>query len=487
MTSNKTLRGLGLAAAIAVTASLTAPVAFAAPGEAPQATTAKAKAEDFNGDGYRDVAVAAPGATVNGKKGAGYVAVLYGSKSTALPPVRKVFHQDTTGIPDVAEVNDSYGSSLSAADLDGDGYTDLVVGASGESVREGTSGALSVIWGGRGGLSGSAVLKSGAANEYNFGAHLVTGDIQGDGAQDVVAAGYGTHLVHLSGPFKRDGSPASVAATATEEYFGIFDLAAGDLNRDGRTDVAAVRHYEIGADMHGTHLWAGGAQGLLPGAPVKNGANRFLGNSLDIGDVNKDGYEDLVVGRGYEGMNVEPATLGGVITYIPGSARGPVGGSARVIGQNTTGVPGTAEVSDGFGNGLSVGDIDGDGYADVSTGVPSETIGKVRNTGAVVTLRGGKSGLTGAGAKVFSQDTAGVPGTAENYDRFGFATKLVDLNNDKRAELVVSALNEDAGAGAVWILRATKSGITAKGAVSFGAKTLGTTSTRALLGAYFNN
>lgn len=75
-------RGIGLAAAIAVAGAVVTPVTASAA----DASTATAKAStDFNGDGYADVAVAAPGAKVNGHARAGYVAVVYGSAKGAAP------------------------------------------------------------------------------------------------------------------------------------------------------------------------------------------------------------------------------------------------------------------------------------------------------------------------------------------------------------------------------------------------------------------
>ncbi|MEV7237444.1 FG-GAP repeat protein [Streptomyces sp. NPDC051020] len=106
--------------------------------------------------------------------------------------------------------------------------------------------------------------------------------------------------------------------------------------------------------------------------------------------------------------------------------------------------------------------------------------------GSVVTLRGTAFGLTGKGAQSYSQDTSGVPGVAENNDRFGAATKLVDTNADGRAELIVGAPGENADAGSVWVFKSTSSGVTPTGSFTFGAGTLGTVATRAQLGSTFN-
>ncbi|MFE6407894.1 FG-GAP-like repeat-containing protein [Streptomyces sp. NPDC057837] len=153
--------GRTAAAAVAVVAAVTAPtIAHAAPTAA--ATTAKLH-DDLNGDGYSDLVVAAPSATVDGKKGAGYVAVVYGSANGLNVTTRQVVSQSTAGVPGSPETGDAFGSALTTADLDRDGYADLVVGVGGEDTADGgaESGLVEVVWGGPKGLTGSAVLATG--------------------------------------------------------------------------------------------------------------------------------------------------------------------------------------------------------------------------------------------------------------------------------------------------------------------------------------
>jgi hypothetical protein len=85
----------------------------------------------------------------------------------------------------------------------------------------------------------------------------------------------------------------------------------------------------------------------------------------------------------------------------------------------------------------------------------------------------------------FNQNTAGVPGTAEQNDFFGSHTALVDTNSDGRADLYVGAPGENAFDGAAWAFRSTTAGPTASGAVSFGPVTLGAPVTDANFGGDF--
>ncbi|WP_458244647.1 integrin alpha [Streptomyces sp. MAI_2237] len=85
--------------------------------------------DDFNGDGYRDLAVGAPHASNGGVEEAGSVVVLYGSASSLSATRRTVITQATTGIPGSPEDDDQFGGTVASADLDRDGYADLIVGA----------------------------------------------------------------------------------------------------------------------------------------------------------------------------------------------------------------------------------------------------------------------------------------------------------------------------------------------------------------------
>ncbi|MFF2650642.1 FG-GAP and VCBS repeat-containing protein [Streptomyces sp. NPDC058045] len=481
---------LGLIAAVAVTLAATAPTASADT----QRPAGRTLEDDFNGDGYADVAFAAPDATVDGKKQAGYVAVMYGSADGLKKSSRQVFSQNAPGMPGVAEQGDAYGSAVTTADLDGDGYADLVVGSAGENDETvGTdTGSLAVIWGGAKGLATSTTLLTGTEAYEGIGGKVVAGDFDGDGHRDLATVSGSHDLKVLSGPFGRDGKAAGTRVVKDEFDSRILDLASGDLNGDGVTDIAAAMNDGDEYDARRVAYWQG-TKGSGP-APYKvvtkaDGGRLQGGENLDIGDVDGDGFGDIVVGRAVDGYDSDldtPLAKGGMVTFLPGGAGGPDVSRAHSFNQDSKGVPGVAEAGDGFGAGVSVGDIDGDGRADVSVGVRNETFDRKKKAGAVVTLRGSKSGLTASGSQVLSQDTPGVPGVAESGDTFGTATKLADTDGDGRADLVVGAPGENEEAGSVWVLPSTASGVNPKGSFTFGAGTLGTVAAGAKLGGAFN-
>jgi hypothetical protein len=94
--------------------------------------------------------------------------VVYGSANGLNTTKRQVFSQNSAGVPGSAETDDAFGSALSTADLDRDGYADLVVGVGSEDTADGgeESGLVEVLWGGAKGLSGGAVLATGKAYDW---------------------------------------------------------------------------------------------------------------------------------------------------------------------------------------------------------------------------------------------------------------------------------------------------------------------------------
>ncbi|WP_037666739.1 FG-GAP-like repeat-containing protein, partial [Streptomyces afghaniensis] len=240
-------RGVEVAAAIAVVAAVTAPMAAHAADAAPNTRAAAAKLhDDFNGDGYQDLAVAAPRGKVGGKTRAGYVAVVYGSAKGVDLARKQVISQDTPGIPGAAEAEDHYGDGLAAGDLDGDGYADLVVGAQGEDVGDVISaGTLAVLWGGPQGLSGGTAVATGTEEDRVDPLQPALGDFNGDGHLDLAT---GNRLLY--GPFDRTTGAASSHRLALEAEYATDDVAAGDVDHDGITDLVALIHDHSDDDLH---------------------------------------------------------------------------------------------------------------------------------------------------------------------------------------------------------------------------------------------
>ncbi|WP_234542346.1 FG-GAP-like repeat-containing protein [Streptomyces shenzhenensis] len=394
---------------------------------------------DFNGDGYRDAVLPAPGANVSGKEGAGAVVVLYGSASGLSTSRRRTITQNTAGVPGASEAHDAFGATTATADLNRDGYADLVVGTPDEDTSKGTdSGAVTVLWGSRSGLTSGTDLPSPLSSTHRYGEDIAALGL-GGGSRTRVAVSAMDATVYFTGPFTRSGTFGS--AVDNENTLSPLSVALGDFDGDAVPDLATATFRDTG--LSGGDVYVNPAYG-----------NELRGNGLIVaaGDVNGDGFADLVAGDPDEPekAGVDGATGGRVLVWY-GSAAGVTTNTTPVqITQNTAGVPGASEKGDGFGGSLTVADLNRDGLADIVIGSPYEDLARSR-AGQVTVVPGRGGGALGTGSYSFSQDTAGVPGAAETDDFFGTTVSVGDVDKDGRPELFVGAAGENNSTGAVWV------------------------------------
>jgi hypothetical protein len=177
-------------------------------------------------------------------------------------------------------------------------------------------------------------------------------------------------------------------------------------------------------------------------------------------DLDGNGVADLVIGA--PGEDIGSIRNAGDVTVLL-SGPGGLGGATR-WSQNTRGIGGAAEAHDAFGQALTSGDFDRDGYADVAVGAPGESLGGAAQAGAVTVLYGSPAGLS-TRDQFWSQSTPGVPGGSEWADGWGAALAAGDLDGDGYADLAVGSPLEDIGsvldAGAVTVLYGSPVGLTA--------------------------
>ena len=253
------------------------------------------------------------------------------------------------------------------------------------------------------------------------------------------------------------------------------------------SDRGAVRSISTPAQPPPEHGSAGKQRACVTAAPeTSRNSPTTLTSWRGSPDFNGDGIGDIATSAttayvsGHKGA--------GQVIALYGSATGVTTAKRTTLSQNSTGVPGTSEKGDNFGWEIDLGDINGDGCADLVVSAPYEDIGSNADTGQVTVLYGSKTGIDlASGAQSFAQSTAGVPGDDEKNDLFGADVKLDDVTGDGKADLVVGSY-ENGGDGAVTYLPSNGSKITTTGSRALPASKLGVSTTgQPQLGAVFGD
>ncbi len=388
-------------------------------------------AGDVNGDGYADVIV---GATYydNGQTDEGRAYVYLGSASGLATSAAWMAESD--------QASAFFGRSVATAgDVNGDGYADVIVGSDAYDNGQGGEGRAYVYLGSASGPAASAgwTAESNQA-EALFGFSVASaGDVNGDGYADVIAGASsydngqtneGRAYVYLGSAMGLAVSPAWTGeSNQASSSFGYSVSTAGDVNGDGYADVVVgARVYDNGqADEGRAYLYLGSAAGL-EAAPTwtaeSDQASAFFGVSVaSAGDVNGDGYADVIVGAsGYDnGQTGE----GRAYVYL---------GSASGLASSPAWTAESDQASAVFGDPVATaGDVNGDGYADVIVGANLYDNGQAGEGRAFVYL-GSALGLTASPAWTAESDQA----SAEFGESVGTAG---DVNGDGYADVIVGA------------------------------------------------
>ncbi len=394
-----------------------------------------AAAGDVNGDGYGDVIV---GAWLydNGQEDEGRAHVYLGSP---------------TGLADmpvwIAESDQNTAqlgwSVASAGDVNGDGFGDVIVGANRYDDGQPDEGRAYVYLGSPEGLSADPVwtAQGEQANAW-FGVSVASaGDVNGDGYDDVIVGAwlYDDDHANEGRAFLYQGSEPglSIAPSWTADgeqagaQFGFSVAAAGDVNGDGYGDViVGARSYDNGQINEGrAYVYFGSWLGLTDTpawSAESDQTGALFGYSVaGAGDVNGDGFSDVIVGSWlYDGDQIDE---GRAFVYL-GSADGLSLTPAWTIESDQTGSTFSFSVA-------AAGDVNGDSYGDVIVGAAYYDHDQADEGRAFVYL-GSESGLSPAPAWTVLSD--------QPESQFGLSVATAgDVNGDGFADVIVGAPTYD--------------------------------------------
>jgi uncharacterized protein (TIGR03437 family) len=386
---------------------------------------------------------------------------------------------------DPLDAGDATGVSVAAGDISGDGIADLIIGApaANNGVQDvGRDVGKVYVFFGKATLTGSLDLAQqkpdvtliGERSYDAFGTSVAVGDVNGDGRPDLIIGAPladtntrrdcgkvyivpgnfpptgldadKTAIINrvasltITGANAEDKLGTNVAAGNVRTRFSSMDLLASAPGLDVRLDLTSLTLKDAGA----VYLFAGGAT-LTGERDLANTAatatltgvaqEAQLGLSLAVGNFNGDDYSDLAVGAPFESTTLGKTS--GKVYLLPGG--GNLAGTIRALPPEVSFVTGTSE-GDNLGTDVALGDLNGDGFADLVAGAPGgDGPGNARpNTGEVLVF----FGAAGISSRTMLIQGAGRRDDS-NADALGTTLAIGDFNGDGIADLLMGAPGAD--------------------------------------------
>jgi hypothetical protein len=383
---------------------------------------------DINGDGYADVLARAEG----------QVNVHYGSASgpTTTPNLVLTSPSGPNGF------NSEIGYGVATGgDWNGDGYKDVLIGDS----TYGGTGAAWIYLGSPSGLSSVPVWHAvgDAASCCGYGLTVAfVGDVNGDGFSDALVGNpyfnnyQGKVYLYLGAALNSPTEPAwTYVGDQSSAGLGVPIAGAGDVNGDGRADVIVGERGWVNPKRRGGGGKAMVFLGSLAGLAVQpvwaatgTGDSQYGHAVSSAGDVNGDGFSDVLVGDSYadvvkgNGNMIVGVNRGRAYLYLGSTA-----GLSTTASWSVTGDQDSAQLGDVV---VGAGDIDGDSFSDVIITAPHRS-GTVVDQGRIYIYRGSAAGLSTAPAWT-------IDGPVQDYaGNMGVTVASGDENGDGHSDVLL--------------------------------------------------
>jgi Ca2+-binding RTX toxin-like protein len=446
-------------------------------------------AGDINGDGFADLIIGAPYADPNGySSGAAYVVFGHAGPFSATLNLAGLNGTNGFRLTGITNVDHAGWAVSGAGDVNGDGIADFVLSSTNNDATGYNAGTAYVLFGHHGGSAASIDLSTIGGSTPGFriggigtadtaGTALSYGDVNGDGISDVivgapqhrVGSDYNNGAAYVI--FGHTGAAANVnladlngvngfAVTgfAAQERAGGSLASGGDINGDGFDDIIiGARYSSAGGSFAGAvYVVFGKAGGLGVGIDVStlDGTNGFRltgvgsferagGGVASLGDLNADGFDDLIVGSRYGNGGAGAA----YVIYGHAGAFAPSLSLPTLDGTNGYRITGASNSS--LGVSVSSADVNGDGSPDILVGASQLNAGSSGQGGAYV-LYGPPPVVFNGGAGADTQSGAGTQdklsgGSAGDF-LYGLAG-IDTLNGDDGGDWLDGGTGADAMSG----------------------------------------
>ncbi len=423
---------------------------------------------DINGDGYNDLII--------GSVNSGETYVVFGGSDGFDSSLDLSSLDGDNGFILEGNSSNRFGASAASADINGDGIDDLLIGTPRGSAGNDFKGEVYVVFGHTDGFSSSMdvsllvdgtngfVMVGEPGTQDYTGSALSSGDINGDGIDDVIIGAPKNNSNRQGMAYVVFGQTGAFADTLQLEnmnpgtlgfkivgnpissgygYFGN-SLGAGDINGDGIEDVLAGGKYAENYNGSTAVVFGhtvtfadtvqisslDGSDGFQVGGTI---SYNYLGASISSGDINGDGYDDLIVGA--TGYGRDYTYTGEVMVIFGGSSFPSIIDDTSLDGTNGFFLQGLATY-DYTGYSVSSADLNGDGLDELMTGSPSVN----NSSGAVYVVFGfDDSSVSEFELSSLNGDNGFVLAPENNGEELGRTLIAADIDGDSMGEVIFGA------------------------------------------------